>query len=490
MHSDNSYEDSAPLHIHDCDVQDDIEVTAIRHAGEIPTGLADETVIASAPRVPTQEQVAEKYLRPDRYVKNDDLLEWDEHNTVPDVLAMTEQQAMNAKIWIPIFTGKHFKNFIEKFEDLREVLHWSELTSRAYLLRSIHKLDPSVISHIASWTYGAMVIYLCEKYTPVEERLAAIDRVMEIQRGRLELYELSARISSAISNAALSRDQKQALAGAAFRHALRTEPALVEHIERSLYVAPRFFEQVDVARMYERRHGPEKAAVVTDGGNDLATLQVRGTPLLESLHTPKRELEDLSDSDTPCQTVRVNPITSRGARRPHHKTRKAAKEAREVLQLQTPVVYVDRVYPRWGGTMYVVLEFAGLTEPVHLLVDTGAAVSILPEPYYKRLQETHRVLLPNELDIRASNNTPIVCQGRVQLQFTIRHYHKKFSHDFYVCNESTTPLLGMDFMSEHNTLVHLRRDKFAIEGVICTTYDETGRVVRQGMTQESTSTSS
>ena len=139
--------------------------------------------------------------------------------------------------------------------------------------------------------------------------------------------------------------------------------------------------------------------------------------------------------------------------------------------------------------MHIALEFTGLTEPVHLLVDTGAAVSILPEPYYKRLTETHRVLLPNELDIRASNNTPIECEGRVRLQFTIQHYHKKFTHDFYVCNESTTPLLGMDFMSEHNTLVHLRLDKFAIEGVICTTYDETGRVVRQGMTQESTSTS-
>ena len=60
MHADNSYEDSTPLHIHDCDVKDDIEVTAIRYAGEIPTGLADETVIASAPRVPTQEHVAEK----------------------------------------------------------------------------------------------------------------------------------------------------------------------------------------------------------------------------------------------------------------------------------------------------------------------------------------------------------------------------------------------------------------------------------------------
>ena len=111
MHYDSSHEDSTPLHIHDCDVKDDVELTAIVYADEIPTGLADETVIASAPRVPTQEQVAEKYHRPDRYVKHDDLLEWDPKNTIPDVFAMTEQHTMHAKIWIPIFTGKKLQRF-------------------------------------------------------------------------------------------------------------------------------------------------------------------------------------------------------------------------------------------------------------------------------------------------------------------------------------------------------------------------------------------
>ena len=108
---------------------------------------------------------------------------------------------------------------------------------------------------------------------------------------------------------------------------------------------------------------------------------------------------------------------------------------------------------------------------------------------YERLEESQRKLTTSDLDIRASNGTPIVCLGKATLQFTIRHYHKCFTHEFYICNESTTPLLGMDFMSEHNTLVHLRLDKFAIDGVICTTYDETGRLVRQGMTQASTSES-
>ena len=120
MHSDD---ESTQLHIHDCDVRDDAEEVSTIYAGEIHTRLAEETIFTSAPRVPTQEQVAAQNTQPDRYMKHNDDLEWADDNTVPDILAMTELDSMDAKIWIPIFTGKNFKGFIEKFEDhLREVL--------------------------------------------------------------------------------------------------------------------------------------------------------------------------------------------------------------------------------------------------------------------------------------------------------------------------------------------------------------------------------
>ena len=259
----------------------------------------------------------------------------------------------------------------------------------------------------------------------------------------------------------------------------------MQHIEKYLYRIPQFFQQVDLARNFDREHGPEQAIVVTDRGNDLAVLNVREAPLLPALQTLK-VMNERADSDTTLRTVRVQPITSRLARRPHTKTRKAAKT---VLQLQTIVAYVDRVYPRWGGTMHIVLEITGHTDPVHKLVDTGAAMSMLPERHYQQLEESQRKLATSDLGIRASNGTPIVCLGKTTLEFTIRHYRKCFTHEFYICNENTTQMLGVDFMKEHNTLVHLRLDKFAIDGVICTTYDETGRAVRQGMTQAFTSES-
>ena len=82
MYSDD---ESTQLHLHDCDVRDDAEVSAI-HAGEIPTGLADETILTAAPRVPTQEKVAARNTRSNRYMKHNDDLEWEKDNTVPQCL--------------------------------------------------------------------------------------------------------------------------------------------------------------------------------------------------------------------------------------------------------------------------------------------------------------------------------------------------------------------------------------------------------------------
>ena len=87
MYSD---EELTQLHIHDCDVRDDAEEVSTIYSGEIPTRLVEGTILTSAPRVPTQEQVAARNTRPNRYVKLNVDLEWAEDNTIPYVLAMTE----------------------------------------------------------------------------------------------------------------------------------------------------------------------------------------------------------------------------------------------------------------------------------------------------------------------------------------------------------------------------------------------------------------
>ena len=199
-------DDESTLHIHDCDVKNDAEEASTIYVGEIHTRLAEK-----------QDHVAIKHQQPDRYVKHNNDLEWADDNTVPDVLAMTELESMDVKIWIPIFTGKNFKGFIEKFEDLREVLGWDEMTSRVYLIRSLRLPDSEAPQHIARWKYDAIVIYLTEQYTSLCERLDAITQVIQIQRQlRESLNDLTIRISRELTKVPLNRKRKAALASAAF----------------------------------------------------------------------------------------------------------------------------------------------------------------------------------------------------------------------------------------------------------------------------------
>ena len=72
----DSDDESTRLHIHDCDVRDDAEEVSTIYAGEIHTWLDEETILTSAPRVSTQDHVANKHQQPDRYVKHNDDLEW------------------------------------------------------------------------------------------------------------------------------------------------------------------------------------------------------------------------------------------------------------------------------------------------------------------------------------------------------------------------------------------------------------------------------
>ena len=49
-----------------------------------------------------------------------------------------------------------------------------------------------------------------------------------------------------------------------------------------------------------------------------------------------------------------------------------------------------------------------------------------------------------------------------------------------MCDDDTIALLGMDFLAEHDTCIHLAEEKFSIDGVLLATYDATGTMVRRG----------
>ena len=420
---------------------------------------------------------------PQRYAWNCDHLEWSNDNTIPDVFAMVEDCNMDGVIWIPIFTGSHFRDFILKFEDLREVLGWDEFTSRAYLLRSI-RIRP-LRDHLRHWRYEAMVIYLKETYTSQKNRMATIDAVMNIQRNPNEtIRALGLRVSLMTAKAKIDTNQRNKLAGAAFRHALRMDPRLVEHLEKSMYKAATFARQIDLAHEYEYHNGTATSAVITDGSNDIAVMEVRRHPPALTTRSPP------SNSTESPHTVRVAPIlpastTKSATAATAADSAKADTPTDEpptviIRQFQPPKVIADMVFFLRTTTMSVGMYVVGLEEPVITLVDTGAAVSILPAPLFNKLPTEQRKLTPTTLDIRAGNDTKIICNGIAKLAIWFQPLTKRYEHEFYICNEDTVPILGMDFMSEHDTFVHLKQDKFAIDGVTLSTYDSLGTPVVQG----------
>ena len=300
---------------------------------------------------------------------------------------------------------------------------------------------------------------------------------MDIRRDPGEsITDLSVCIIKALQNVLLDRKRKLALVGAALRHALRMEPRLVAHMERSLYSTPKFFQQVEVACEYERRYGPDQATVVTEGGNDLAVMHLRDPINPVRLSLLKEEPED--EGATAMEVARVSLlIRVSGGATAANTTNNSDKTV--VLQ-QSPIVFVDLMFFLRASTLHLGMYIKGLEDAIHKLVDTGAAVSILPEPLFKRIDEEHRHLVPTDLDIRTGNDTQIICKGMARLKIALQHYCKWLMHDFYICNEDTTPILGMNFMAEHDTLVHLKEDKFAIDDIVCTAYDAAGHLIPQG----------
>ena len=180
-------------------------------------------------------------------------------------------------------------------------LGWEEFTSEAYLLCSI-RVRP-LRKHLRHWVYEAKVIFLEETYTTQMNRMATIDAVMNIQRNPNEtIRALGLRVSLMTAQAKIDTNRRNKLAGAAFRHALRMNPRLVEHLEKSMYKAATLARQINLAHEYEHINGIATSAVITDGSNDIAVMEIRRHPPALTTRIPPS-----STTESP-HTARVAPI--------------------------------------------------------------------------------------------------------------------------------------------------------------------------------------
>ena len=96
------------------------------------------------------------------------------------------------------------------------------------------------------------------------------------------------------------------------------------------------------------------------------------------------------------------------------------------------------------------------------LVDTGAMISILPTKIYNEIDTFNKsVLEPSYLTIRAGNSSKCNCDGIATVEFKIENF--EFTHKFYVCNDASHPILGIDFMEKSGMSIDPAKKHLQIE---------------------------
>ena len=80
-------------------------------------------------------------------------------------------------------------------------------------------------------------------------------------------------------------------------------------------------------------------------------------------------------------------------------------------------------------------------------MDTGAAVSIVPQKLFKNL-----VVEPTPVMLHTATGENITCEGQANLQLSIPLLRRTYSWNFIIAN-TTTALLGLDFLSNFNLKV-------------------------------------
>jgi hypothetical protein len=95
------------------------------------------------------------------------------------------------------------------------------------------------------------------------------------------------------------------------------------------------------------------------------------------------------------------------------------------------------------------------------LVDTGAMVSVLPLELYNQIEKNYKTeLKPAPKVLRAGNNTKCDVRGVAEIDFMIAdEYYKQ---EFYVCADSTQPILGIDFQTRVDMYMRPGKDELCI----------------------------
>lgn len=92
-------------------------------------------------------------------------------------------------------------------------------------------------------------------------------------------------------------------------------------------------------------------------------------------------------------------------------------------------------------------------QSLNFIVDTGAAVSILPKRYL-----SGAVTYPTNISLVSANDQKIECSGQAVLNLTLRNLRREFTWTFIIA-ETAQPLLGYDFLNHFGLMVDCTNNK-------------------------------
>ena len=130
-----------------------------------------------------------------------------------------------------------------------------------------------------------------------------------------------------------------------------------------------------------------------------------------------------------------------------------------------------------GMGVCVWLKFTNTKEGAKALLDTGAGISLLPRRLYDVISKSQTTELRQaDRKITGANSKSIECFGVAEVEFNIEG--QSFRHDFYVCEDAVTVLLGRKFMKDARIQLEPAANKIKIKGKRVTAYDIKGTRIK------------
>ena len=123
------------------------------------------------------------------------------------------------------------------------------------------------------------------------------------------------------------------------------------------------------------------------------------------------------------------------------------------------------------------VKFTSTKEGAKALLDTGAGISLLPKRLYDVIAKSQDTeLRQSDRKITDANSKAIECFGVAEIHLNIEG--QTFKHDFYVCENAVTVLLGRQFMNDAKIQLEPAANKIKIRGKRVTAYDIKGTKIK------------